>query len=310
MEEIKLQQFAEKLELLGYAQRSVTDYPGTLRLFLKYLEEKENIHSVNDITPQHITAYHSYLQCGKLHRGKHLSAGSIQVHLAIIKTFFQIMYREHLIAADLSSTISLPKAHKGLPRHVPSEQDMKTLLDSVAASNPISVRDRALLELLYATGLRSLELRSLCIDSIDFTEKTIFVTGKGSKDRVVPLGEWVIPFLKEYLESARHKLLKHKKPTDLLFLSKNGTKISQSGLNYIMRKHTDNAGIRRIKPHSIRHACATHLLKAGADIRYVQELLGHAELSTTQIYTKVEISFLKQAHKKYHPREKAIADEQ
>jgi integrase/recombinase XerD len=220
------------------------------------------------------------------------------------------MYREHLIATDLSGAITLPKAHKGLPRHVPSEQDMKTLLDTVTSSAPLGIRDRALLELLYATGLRSLEMRSLTIDSIDFTEKTVFVTGKGSKDRVVPLGDWVIPYLKEYLETARRKLLKPKKPTELLFISKNGTKISQSGLSYIMRKNTNNAGIRHIKPHSVRHACATHLLKAGADIRYVQELLGHAELSTTQIYTKIEISFLKQAHKKYHPREKTISDEQ
>jgi integrase/recombinase XerD len=309
MEEIKLQQFKEKLELLGYSQRAINDYPAQMRLFLRYLEENEGVSKVNDITAEHITAYHSYLQCGRLHRGKHLSPATVQVGLAIIKKFFQVMYREHLIAADLSGTITLPKARKDLPHHVPSEQDMNTLLDAMEPCNALDIRDRAMLELLYATGLRNQEIRTLAIDSIDFTEKTLFVTGKGSKDRVVPLGEWVIPYLKEYLETARRALLQPKKPTDLLFISKNGRQLSEGSLNYILRKRTGLAGVSRIKPHSVRHACATHMLRAGADIRYVQELLGHAELSTTQIYTKVEISFLKQAHQKYHPREKTTPDE-
>jgi len=193
MEEIKLQQFKEKLELLGYSRRAIKDYPAQMRIFLRYMEEVEGVSIINDITPAHISAYHSYLQCGKLHRGKHLCALTVQTSLAIIKTFFQLMYREHLITNDVSNTITLPKARKGLPRHVPSEQDMKSLLDTMEPRSPLDIRDRAMLELLYATGLRNQEIRELTIDSIDFTEKTVFVTGKGSKDRVVPLGEWVIP---------------------------------------------------------------------------------------------------------------------
>ena len=132
------------------------------------------------------------------------------------------------------------------------------------------------------------------------------VTGKGSRDRVVPVGGWVMPYLLEYLEAARPRLINPRDPLPLLFLSKNGRMITFANLGDLIRKYCKRAGIEtNITPHTFRHACATHLLRAGADIRYVQELLGHAQLSTTQIYTKIDITFLKQAHKKYHPREKA-----
>jgi integrase/recombinase XerD len=131
------------------------------------------------------------------------------------------------------------------------------------------------------------------------------VKGKGSKDRIVPVGDWVMPYLREYLEVARPKLVNPREPIDLLFLSKNGRMITNCNLNDLVRKYCKRAGIeKRITPHSFRHACATHLLKGGADIRYVQELLGHADLSSTQIYTHIDISFLKKAHSKYHPRER------
>lgn len=136
----------------------------------------------------------------------------------------------------------------------------------------------------------------------------MFVKGKGSKDRVVPIGEWVVPYLKEYLLISRTKLVsRNKTAIDRFFVSKTGRALKRNMLGYIVRTHSRKAGLTgRITPHSFRHACATHLLKAGADIRYVQELLGHELLSTTQIYTRIEISFLKKMHHKYHPRERQI----
>jgi integrase/recombinase XerD len=305
MEEIKIQQFAEKLELLGYSKRVIADYPAYLRLFFKYLKDHENVLTVEEIKPEHIIGYHTHLQYSKRKNGSYLSSATVRTRLNIVKTFYRVMRDENLVESDYAAGIILPRQRKALPRHVPGEKELKTLLDSIEPVDPITTRDRALLELLYATGVRSEECRSLAADQLDLTEKTLFVNGKGSKDRIVPVGEWVLPYLREYLEAARPKLVNTREPSALLFLSKNGRMITNCNLNDLIRKYCKRAGIEnRITPHSFRHACATHLLKGGADIRYVQELLGHADLSSTQIYTKIDISFLKQAHSKYHPRER------
>jgi integrase/recombinase XerD len=310
MEAILLHQFAEKLELQGYSKRSIADYPALVKLFFEYLNKEEDVHTVEAIEPEHVIAYHGYLQYNKLKRGNgYLSGGAVINRLKAVKTFFTIMHEEGLIKQEYASVITLPKIKKHLPRHVPSEKDMQELLAATVPADPITTRDRALLELLYATGLRNEEVRTLETGAVDLTEKTVFVTGKGSKDRVVPLGEWVIPYLREYLETARPLLVNVKKPVELLFLSKNGRKITHANLGYIIGKYAHRAGIEHpLTPHSFRHACATHLLKNGADIRYVQELLGHADLSSTQIYTKLDISFLKKAHAQYHPRERMQHD--
>jgi integrase/recombinase XerD len=188
---------------------------------------------------------------------------------------------------------------------VPSEKEMAAILDAIEPADILTIRDRAMLELLYATGLRSEEVRTVTVDNLDRTERTLFVTGKGAKDRIVPVGDWVMPYLLEYLEVSRPKLITARDPLPLIFLTKNGRQINTPNLGDILRKYVKKSGVdMHITPHTIRHACGTHLLKGGADIRYVQELLGHSDLSSTQIYTKIDISFLKQAHKRFHPRER------
>jgi site-specific recombinase XerD len=305
MDEIKLHQFTEKLALSGYSRRVTKDWPAYVRLFFKYLEEKENVRSLDEVTPAHLKAYHSYLHYGKLKKGSYISSATVCARLLAVKSFYRVMYGEGLLKQDYASLITLPKRKKPLPKHVPTEEDMRQLLDSIKPDNPITIRDRALLELMYASGIRNEELRSLSINDLDLTEKTVLVHGKGSKDRVVPVGDWVLPYLREYLEAGRPKLLKQREPVELIFVSKNGRKITNANLGDLVKKYGRYAHLSiPLTPHRFRHACATHLLKAGADIRYVQELLGHADLSSTQIYTKLDISFLKQAHRKYHPREK------
>lgn len=305
MDEMKLHQFAEKLELLGYSKRVIADYPATVGLFFRYCAEHENITSIHDIRPEHITAYHTWLTYKRHNKGEYLATFTVRTRLGVLKTFYSVMFREKLVEHDYSPFISLPKRNKTLPRNVPSEADMKKLLESIEPCDPLTRRDRALLELLYATGLRNQEARTITLDNLDLTERTLFVTGKGSKDRIVPVGDWVMPYLLEYLHTARPKLINAREPADLLFLSKNGRMITQCNLGDLIRKYARRAGLKiRINPHAFRHACATHLLKAGADIRYVQELLGHADLSSTQIYTRIDISFLKKAHRQFHPRER------
>jgi integrase/recombinase XerD len=304
MEEIKIQQFAEKLELLGYSKRCLADYPAYMRLFFNYLEQKENLKTAAEIRPEHISAYHAYLQYNRLKKNSYLSTATVSVRLNIVKTFFRVMYEEKLLPQNYALNLILPKRRQALPRHVPNEHEMKTLLDTVVTADPVATRDRALLELLYSTGIRSEEVRSIRLEQCDLDGKTLFINGKGSKDRIVPVGRWVVPYLREYLECARPKLVNRREATDLLFLSKNGRMITGCNLNDLIRKYCKRAGLeKRITPHSFRHACATHLLQNGADIRYVQELLGHADLSSTQIYTKIDISFLRKAHGRYHPRE-------
>jgi integrase/recombinase XerD len=165
----------------------------------------------------------------------------------------------------------------------------------------MGIRDRAILELLYATGIRNQELRTLTVDNYDRTEQTIFVTGKGARDRLVPVGSWVVPYLLEYLEAVRPKLVRQ--PTAIMFLTKTGLQFQTDNLIDLIRRYAKKVGLEYLTPHMFRHAVATHLLKNGADIRWVQELLGHKDLGSTQLYTHIDISSLKEVHKRFHPRE-------
>ena len=305
MDKIKLHQFAEKLELRGYAKRTIFEYCDYVRRFLLYLEEKESVETLDEVLPNHISAWHGHLRFVSLRNGSYMSNGTIRTRLIALKMFYRIMRDEKLVGQDYAPLVVLPKEIKSLPRHVPSEAQMSALLDSVRPLTPLTIRDRCMLELLYATAIRNEELRTLTMGAVDFMEQTLFIKGKGSKDRIVPLGEWVIPYLKEYLVKARPLLISSRNPTDVLFVSKSGRVLTGRALSWIVGHYCKKAGIAdRITPHGLRHACATHLLAHGADIRYVQELLGHERLTTTQIYTKIDISQLKKAHSAFHPRER------
>ena len=308
MYRLKLLQFKEKMQLLGYAERTITDYTTHTELFFRYLQEHENISTIKEIEFCHIQAYQNFLTFTRFKKGNHLMSKTISSRLLAVKTFFRIMHEEKLVPFNLGEKILMPKVRKRLPRNIPDEKAMRRLLESVEPQDPITTRDRAILELLYATGIRNQELRNLEVDDFDRSEKTLLIRhGKGDKDRVVPIGSWVIPYLLEYLEVGRAQLIKEK--TALLFISKNGRQLTFGNLCALVHKYREQAGIETpITPHTFRHACATHMLKGGADIRYVQELLGHADLSSTQIYTKVAIGDLQEAHRKYHPRDKQDAD--
>jgi integrase/recombinase XerD len=302
MEEIKLHQFAEKLELLGYSKRTIAGYPDMVEKYMEYLDEKENIKSIDAAGPLELKAYQTHLQFGKLNKGRQLTGKSVSYHLCGIMAFYRIMHQEGLIKADLSKEIRLPVVRKNVPRYVPSIGEVQRILDAAKPVNALSIRDRAMLEFMYATGVRSEELRTIKIDDYDMNENTVFITGKGSRDRIVPVGAWVMPYVNEYLEKSRPLL--EREPTVLMFISKTGRRLNRNALWYIVNRYAEKAGIKKVMPHGFRHACATHLLHNGADIRIVQELLGHRSLASTQIYTKVDIHFLQQEHTKYHPRER------
>ncbi|ATV19398.1 site-specific tyrosine recombinase XerD [Pseudomonas syringae pv. actinidiae ICMP 19071] len=215
--------------------------------------------------------------------------------------FYRYLLREKLIAVDPTLQIDMPQLGKPLPKSL-SEADVEALLAAPDLSEPIGERDRAMLEVLYACGLRVTELISLTLEQVNLRQGVLRVMGKGSKERLVPMGEEAIVWVERYMRGAREELLGGK-PSDVLFPSTRGDQMTRQTFWHRIKHQATVAGIgKSLSPHTLRHAFATHLLNHGADLRVVQMLLGHSDLSTTQIYTHVARARLQEMHAKHHPR--------
>jgi len=234
-----------------------------------------------------------------LHR-KGCKTASIAQHLAALRSFYGFLKRFGHIEADPTQAVRIPKQGKHLPQ-VLSVDETDLLLSSIDVTTPLGMRDRAIFELLYATGIRLSELVGLDVDRVDLEMGYVRVYGKGRKERIVPIGEYAAEALRVYLAHARPQLCKPDQTA--LFVNHQGCRLSQRGVQYLLDKHIHQCAIaKQISPHSLRHSFATHLLDAGADLRVVQELLGHVSLSTTQIYTRISQSKLKSVYNRAHPR--------
>jgi integrase/recombinase XerC len=226
---------------------------------------------------------------------KNLSNRTVNRHLSSLRSFFRFLTRESLIKANPILSLSSPKQEKYLPSFL-TEEEVAKLIDAVIPKDERGLRDRAILETFYSTGIRISELANLSKEDFDFIGGIVKVMGKGKKERIVPIGDKAISAIREYLD-------KRKKQTDAIFLNKNGEAITTRGIRNIVGKYIRLAGIKQgVSPHTLRHSFATHLLNRGADLRSVQELLGHANLSTTQIYTHLTTDKLKSVYDKAHPR--------
>ncbi|KTS73094.1 tyrosine recombinase XerD [Pseudomonas oryzihabitans] len=239
------------------------------------------------------------------HLGWRLSEGyqarSTARFLSGLRSFYKYAVRESRIAEDPTLLVSMPQLGAPLPKSL-SEADVESLLAAPDTEDTLGLRDRTMLEVLYATGLRVTELVSLTLDEVNLREGSLRVFGKGSKERLIPLGEEAIAWLEDYLKTARPLLLGGQ-PGDVLFPSQRGTVMTRQTFWHRIKLHAQVAGIRTsLSPHTLRHAFATHLLNHGADLRTVQMLLGHTSLSTTQIYTHVARVRLQQLHAQHHPR--------
>nr|WP_178121560.1 MULTISPECIES: site-specific tyrosine recombinase XerD [Pseudomonas] len=239
------------------------------------------------------------------HLGWRLSEGyqarSTARFLSGLRSFYKYAVREGRVAEDPTLLVSMPQLGAPLPKSL-SEADVEALLAAPDTEDTLGLRDRTMLEVLYATGLRVTELISLTLDEINLREGSLRVFGKGSKERLIPLGEEAIAWLEDYLKTARPLLLGGQ-PGDILFPSQRGTPMTRQTFWHRIKLHAQVAGIRTsLSPHTLRHAFATHLLNHGADLRTVQMLLGHTSLSTTQIYTHVARVRLQQLHAQHHPR--------
>ncbi|MNM90791.1 Tyrosine recombinase XerD [compost metagenome] len=221
--------------------------------------------------------------------------------LSALRGFFRYCLREELIGEDPTLLIEMPQLGKPLPKSL-SETDVDALLLAPDVSEPIGLRDRAMLEVLYASGLRVSELVGLTLEQINLRQGVVRILGKGSKERLVPLGEEAIVWVERYQREARADLLGGR-PSDVLFPSLRGEQMTRQTFWYRIKHHARVAGIAKsLSPHTLRHAFATHLLNHGADLRVVQMLLGHSNLSTTQIYTHIARARLQELHAQHHPR--------
>jgi integrase/recombinase XerD len=221
--------------------------------------------------------------------------------LSAVRGFYRYLLRENLIAVDPTLQVEMPQLGRPLPKSL-SEADVEALLAAPETAEPIGLRDRAMLEVLYACGLRVTELISLTLEQVNLRQGVLRVFGKGSKERLVPMGEEAIAWIERYVREARPQLLEGR-PSDVLFPSNRGEQMTRQTFWYRIKHHAKVAGISKaLSPHTLRHAFATHLLNHGADLRVVQMLLGHSDLSTTQIYTHIARARLQELHARHHPR--------
>ncbi len=278
----------------GLAQNTLESYGRDLRQFLKYLSEKKNL-TLAETTQATVIGYLLQLQA----RGK--ATATLSRSLAAIKSYYHFLAREERIPRDPTVNLDAPKQEKRLPR-VLSVQDIEHLLEQPDLKTPSGIRDRAMLELLYATGLRVSELVSLKITDINLETGYIKCIGKGSKERIVPMGATATKYVKFYQDHAR-KFLAASLNENTLFLNHHGKSLTRQGFWKIIKRYAGNIQLElEITPHTIRHSFATHLLENGADLRSVQEMLGHADISTTQIYTHLTKDKIKEVYEHSHPR--------
>ncbi len=280
----------------GLSKNSVEAYNNDLKHFLNFVEER-GIHSINDIKRTHILLFQKHL------KEKGYNVSSRYRYLVSLRRFFKYLLREEIITEDPTRNIELPSKDKKLPK-VLSEEEVEKLLNAPDINTPFGLRDKAMLELLYATGLRVSELVNLKLNQVFLEQGYLFVMGKGSKERIIPFGEVAEKWLRRYMKEGRGELLKGNTRSPFLFIGSRGKPITRQGFWKNIKKYALQCGIplEIISPHTLRHSFATHLLEHGADLRSVQTMLGHADISTTQIYTHITRERLKREYKKYHPR--------
>lgn len=292
----RIQLFLEYLTVeLGLSANTRQAYERDLRLFCKTLGFKNSDALVN-VSREQITGYMTQL------KEKGLAAATIARKLAAIKAFYRFMTAEGYMDANPAEVVEAGTKGIKLPR-VLSEDEVVRLLNQPDITTAEGFRDRTMLEVLYATGMRVSELISLTLDRVDLNMKYIIAFGKGSKERIVPLGSVAAEFLQQYLEKVRPKLTHEDRNTNIVFLAFGGHELTRQRFWQIIRAYGIKASINKaLTPHILRHSFATHLLDNGADLRSVQELLGHSDISTTQIYTHLTNKRLRDIYAKAHPR--------
>jgi integrase/recombinase XerD len=283
----------------GLAKNSVLSYKNDLDRYLRFVSRDLQINNLGGITVTHIENFLMELL------SMDLSMSTIARNISSIRSFHEFVVVEKLADANPAELVELPKKAKKLPE-VLTAIEVEQIIDSVDRTLSVGARDAAIVETLYASGMRVSELTDLEVDDLYFEIGFIKVIGKGNKERLVPMGELAQKAVEHYVENARNDFLNTKKPEkskNRVFINQRGGPLSRMSIWNIVNKYAEKAGIKKnVYPHIFRHSFATHLLEGGADLRAVQEMLGHSSIITTEIYTHVDRSLLHQIHKEFHPR--------
>ena len=297
------QNYLESLAVRNFSQETIDGRRGYLSVFLRWLIDRD-VEELASITKPLLESYQRHLWRWKKKNGKPLAVSTQRSHLSTLKDFFKWLTKQNYLLANPASELELPRPEKRLPQQALSQQEVKMLLNVPDVSDPLGIRDRAMLEVFYSTGMRRGELANLEITDINYERQTLQIRqGKGHKDRVVPLGNRAMQWLEKYQQQTRMKLLLEVN-VKALFLTSYGDKFNPDVLSRMVSKFIKQAEIGKTGScHLLRHSCATHMLEGGADIRFIQQLLGHEKLETTSIYTHVSIEQLKQVHSQTHPAE-------
>lgn len=289
----------------GQAEHTQRTYSALLKKFISWAGGN-GIASWTDVTVKHLQSFLQHERT-RLRDGdpdgsaKRMSTESVYLEIAALRAFYRFAENEKLLPANVAETLSLPRRWKRLPKALTNDE-ITRLLTPEEPAMPHSLCDQAVLELAYASGLRLAELRALRLEQLHLDAGFVTVIGKGNKERVVPVGRKAVEALTSYLEAGRPKLVTPRSPASV-FLSNRGTPFAQTTLWGRIKRRVRRSGIERnVTPHMLRHSFATHLLEHGADLRVIQELLGHASINTTEIYTHVAGSRLREVHRKFHPR--------
>lgn len=281
----------------NYSEQTVKAYKEDINIFVDFLKEQGNFEELTSVSNIEIDSYLEYMD------DKNYSIDTIQRRISSLRSFFKFLQRNNLITNDPFDLVQLKRKGRKLPRFF-YQKEIDILFKSVEGTSALAQRNSVILELLYGTGMRVSELSELTISQIDMSMNVILVHGKGNKDRYVPFGEFAQKSIKKYLNDGRVQLIeKSNKKSDYLLINNRGVKITPRGIEYVLDQLIKKTSLTAdIHPHMLRHSFATHMLDNGADLRTVQELLGHSSLSTTQIYTHVTMEHLQKDYRNFFPR--------
>lgn len=279
------------------SQNTILSYRNDINNLIRFAEAN-NVSEINDIDYKLLNKFYGMLfEMG-------ITGSTAARYLSSHRGFFGYLLQNQYIPKDPTEKIVSPKRAKRLPA-VLSFTEIEKMLEVPDTDTPLGLRDKAIMELMYSSGLRVSETINLSVSDLHFNEELIRVMGKGSKERLVPVGSSAVFWVDQYLASSRPKLERKLQSKNVLFLNKRGTKFSRMGIWKIIDRYAIEADIsHEVHPHTFRHSFATHLLEGGADLRSVQEMLGHADISTTQIYTHIDRDYIKQVYREFHPRGK------
>ncbi len=277
------------------AKNTQQAYMDDLDDFWKFLFSRD-INEPGKVDHQTLTQYAQDL------KQRHMAETSVARHFSSLRAYYKFLVMEGYLEKDPTQFLDSPRLPASLPK-ILNIEDIEMLLEAVDTESPLGLRDRALFELMYAGGMRVSEVCDLTMEQVLMDEDLVLVRGKGNKERVVPLGGEAKKWLIEYFEHGRPSLQKRHFNEGIIFLNNRGKPLQRKGIWFILKKLAKKAGLKKpVSPHTFRHSFATHLLEGGADLRMVQEMLGHVDISTTQIYTHLDSTYLKEVHSSFHPR--------